>query len=152
LSTIASTDEYPVRRRDLILGTLGSNVLRKYSPLLILDTVMSTASGTAPARSRHRGTNRFHAVANDAQFLGLKLMTLRQYRQTWVKDTIGLGSAGETKVAQDARTSGGRRFTGRSAFFRVNTSRNTALACFSRMSICKRSLSISSVLSLIPGS
>ena len=139
---MTSMVEYPVRRRESTLGTLGINDSRKSSPLPMSDIVMSTVSGTAPARSRHRGTNRFHAVAIDAQFLGLELMALRQYRQTWVKDTIGLGSVSETNVAQDARTSGGRRFTGRSEFLRVTTSCNTSLARFSKASICKHSLSI----------
>jgi len=35
-------------------------------------------------------------------------MELRQYRQTWVKGTIGLGSVAETKAAQEVRTSGGK--------------------------------------------
>ena len=97
-------------------------------------TVMSTASGTAPARSRHRGANFFHPVDIDAQLLGLELMELRQYRQTWVKETIGLGSVSETNVAQDVRISGGRRFTGRSEFLKESTSCRTSLARFSRAS------------------
>ena len=99
--------------------------------------VMSRASGTVPARSRHKGTNRFHPVAIDAQFLGFDVMDLRQYRQTWVKGMIGRGSALETKAAQDVRSSGGRRFTGRSEFLRVITSRRTSLARFARASICE---------------
>ena len=98
---------------------------------------MSKVSGAAPERSRHRGANRFHPIDIDVQLLGLEMMELRQYRQTWVKGTIGLGSQSETKVAQDARTSGGRWFTGRSEFFKESISRRTALACFSRASTCE---------------
>jgi len=101
------------------------------------DTVRSTARGTDPARSRQIGTNRFHLVAIDAQLLGLELIDLRQYRQTWVRVTIGLGSVSETKMVQDVRSSGGRRFTGRSEFLKVATSCRTSLACFSRASTYK---------------
>ena len=98
---------------------------------------MSTVSGTSPARSRHRGINRFHPVAIDAQALGLEVIELRQYRQTWVKVMIGLGSVSETKVAQDVRTSGGIWFTDRSEFLRVITSCKTSLARSSRASTWK---------------
>jgi len=81
-SATASVDANPTRRREPILEVWGSNGLRKSSSRLIYDTVMSTASGTAPARSRHRGTNRFHPVAIDAQFVGFEPMALLQYRQT----------------------------------------------------------------------
>jgi len=131
-----SMDEYPVRRREQILEVWGINSSRKSSPFLISDTTTSMASGTAPARSRHRGANHFHPVDIDAQLLGLELMELRQYRQTWVKGTIGLGSVSETNVAQDVRTSGGRRFTGRSEFLKVTTSYKTSLARLSRASTC----------------
>ena len=79
---------------------------------------MNCFADVAPARSRHRGVNRLHPVDIDAQLLGFELMELRQYRQTWVKETIGLGSVSETRVAQDVRNSGGRRFTGRSEFLK----------------------------------
>lgn len=77
------------------------------------------------------------SVDIDAQLLGLELMDLRQYRHTWVKGTIGLGSVSETRVVQDARTSGGRRFTGCSEFFRETTSCRTSLARFSKASTCE---------------
>lgn len=98
---------------------------------------MSTASGTTPARSRHRGANLFHPLPIDAQLLGSEVMDLRQYRQTWVKKMIGLGSVSETKVAQIARTSGGRRFTGCSEFLKGIALCRISLACFSRTSIYK---------------
>jgi hypothetical protein len=101
---------------------------------------MPTAKGTAPARSRHRGVNSFHPVDIDAQTLRFEVMDSRQYRQTWVKGTIGLGSTSDTKVAQDARTSGGRWFTGRSEFLKESTSRRTSLTCFSRVPICKKKI------------
>ena len=110
---------------------------KKASSPLHSGIAMSTARGTAPARSRHRGVNRFHLVAIDDQFLGFEVIDSRQYRQTWVKGTIGLGSASDTKVAQDARISGGIRFTGCNKFLKERTSRKTSLACFSRTSICK---------------
>ena len=136
-SATASVDANPTRRREPILEVWGSNKLRKSSSLLTSDTVVSTASGTAPARSRHRGTNRFHPGAIDAQLVGFELMALRQYRQTLVKTTIGPGSASDTKVAQNARTSGGSRFTGHNEFLKVTTSCRMSLARFSRTSICK---------------
>ena len=109
----------------------------KFESPLTSGTVMLMASGTALVRSRHRGANRFHPVDIDAQLLGLDLMDVRQYRQTWVKETIGLGSVSETKVAQDVRTSGGRRFTGRSEFLKESISCRTSLACFSRAFTCE---------------
>ena len=55
-------------------------------------------------------------------------------------------SASETKVAQDARTSGGRRFTGRTEFLKEWTCPKISLARFSRAStykIPRRYLSLS---------
>ena len=126
-----------MRRREPIQETRGSNASRKASSPLQFGIAMSTVRGASPARLRHRGVNRFHPVAIDVQFLGFEVMDSRQYRQTWVKGTIGLGSVSDTKVAQDARTSGGIRFTGCNKFLKERTSRRTSLACFSRTSICK---------------
>ena len=95
---------------------------------------MLTFRWTAPARSRHSGTNRFHPLPIDAQFLGSEMMALRQCRQTWVKETIGFGSASETKVAHKAMTSGKRRLTGRREFLSEITSCRTSLARFSSAS------------------
>ena len=81
-SVTVSADANPTRRREPILEVWGSNDLRKSSSFLTAGTVMSTASGTAPERSRHRGTNRFHPGDIDAQLVGSELMALRQYRQT----------------------------------------------------------------------
>ena len=64
-------------------------------------------------------------------------MEIRQRRQTWVKETIGLGSVSEMKVMQDVRTSGGKRFTGRSEFLQEIISHRTSLAWFSRASTCE---------------
>jgi len=75
-SAASSMDGYPVRERWEILETRGDNALRKIP--LVSDTVMLTVRLTAPARSRHKGTNRFHPVLIDAQFLGLEVMALRQ--------------------------------------------------------------------------
>ena len=75
-------DESPARRSRLILEVRGSNELAKFSLFLISGTEMSTVSGTAPARSRHKGANDFQPVAIEVQFLGLEVIALRQYRQT----------------------------------------------------------------------
>ena len=95
---------------------------------------MSMVKGAAPERSRHRGANRFHLVDIDARLLGLEMIELRQYRQTWVKETIGLGSMSETKVAQVVRSSGGKRLTGRRELLKESISRRTFLAPLSRAS------------------
>ena len=97
---------------------------------------MLTARGSAPARSRHNGTNRFHPLPIDAQFLGSEMMALRQCRQTWVKETIGVGSVSETKAAHNTMISGLRRLKGRREFLREITSCRTSLARPSRTSIC----------------
>ena len=88
----------------------------------MVTTLILIVRGTAPARRRHVGTNCFHLVSRDAQFLGLEIMALRQYLQTWVNGMIGRGSVSETKVAHSVIASGGRRFTGRRAFLKVTTS------------------------------
>ena len=134
----ASMNGYPVRRRESTLEIWGSSSSRKSWLLLASDTVMSKVNGAAPERSRHRGANRFQPVDIDLQLLGLELIELRQYRQTWVKGTICRGSVSETKVAQDVRTSGGRWFTGRSKFLRESISRRIPLACFSSASTCEK--------------
>jgi len=104
---------------------------------LISGTESLTVRGTAPARSRHNGTNRFHPLPIDAQFLGLEVMALRQYRQTWVNETIGFGSVSETKAAHNAMISGKRRLMGRREFRREITSCRTALARSSNASTYK---------------
>lgn len=96
--------------------------MRKVSSRSMADTLTLTVRGTTPARRRHVGTSFFHLLSRDAQFLGLEVTALRQYRQTWVKRMIGRGSALETKVAHRVITSGGRRFTGRREFLKVITS------------------------------
>ena len=94
----------------------------KVSSRSMADILILTARGTTPARRRHIGTNCFHLVSRDAQFLGLEIMALRQYRQTWVNGMTGRGSVPETKVAHSEIASGGRRFTGRRKFLKVITS------------------------------
>ena len=94
----------------------------KVSSCSMADTLILTVRGTTPARRRHVGTNCFHLLSMDAQFLGFEVTALRQYRQTWVKGMIGRGSELETNVAHRLITSGGRRFTGRREFLKVITS------------------------------
>ena len=55
---------------------------------------------------------------------------------------IGRGSASETKVAQNARTTGGRRFTGRIEFLREWTCRRSSLASLSKASTCETPVNI----------
>jgi len=133
----ASMDQYPVRDRWVILDVWGRIALRKVSSPLMSGTLMLTVRGTAPERSRHKGTNLFQSLPIDVQFLGLEVMALRQYRQTRVRETIGRGLVLETKVAHSAITSGGRRFTGRREFLKVITSCRTSLARSSRASTCE---------------
>ena len=130
----ASMDEYPVRDIWAILDTTTRRPLRKTASTLMSDIVMLTVRGTTPARSRHKGTNRFHPFPIDAQLLGLEVMALHQYRQTRVKEATGRGSGWEMNMAHSAMTSEGRRFTGRRRFLKEITSCRTPLARFPRES------------------
>ena len=106
---------------------------------------MCTVRGAAPTRSRHRGTNRFHLLLINVQPLGLEMIASRQYRQTWVKETIGFGLVRGTKAAHSATSSGGRRYIGRRRFLKEATLCRIPLSRSSRASTCRLSCQHSTI-------